>query len=352
MLRRDFLRSGLWLGASALAGCQRPKSSAGGKVFRIIHLDLKTGQEIANKTSAPQSDGLSYFLSRPNPAFGFVEVSQKSVRLIEADSAKVHPLEPGLIRTAWFQVNACVAGNDEKTVLVDLGQNKIVWTNSDRTASAAERIVSDAGVVLLAHRGGVLAIDLKSGKTIWKDGSLGSPGFLRIWKDQAVVGLFHSNRIEFRNLKTGKVSGKLELPGRAAIPGDARMAGDTLLVACPRHALYAYREGKLVWQFKLKESEYYPRILAGDGSVCFFEPEYHTGVHALDVQSGKKLWSGPTPEDNDYTMAGGLWLARHPIKAGGLIAREARTGKVLWTKEMLFQQLCVNDRRVALLGEV
>ncbi len=352
MQRRHFLALA---GAAALAGCERPRpgNSPPGKSLRVVLYDLKSGQEIGNKTTSPlpQRPG---FRIRPHPSFGFIDAANSDVRLIEADNAKVHNLEAGLSGVVWFQPAACLAGAEYKTVLVDLAQNKVVWSNTDHDPSA-ERVVA-GGVVLVPQREGLSALDLSNGKTLWNEKGLGSPSILQASQDQAIVGLFHLNRVEFRNLQSGQLTGKIELPNAGAIPSEAIVLGDLLLLACPRVGIFAYRDAKPIWQVKLKEEQYSPRLLGGDSSVCLLELDSDQEVQALVSNSGKKLWSGPSVRFDGYGFAGGVWVNRFmDLKTHGveLLACAAQTGKSLWKKQLPANQwISVNDRRVAVLSEV
>ena len=347
MRRRHFLALA---GAAALVGCERPGKAPVGKSLRVVLYDLKSGQEIGNKTTPPLAQRPS-FRSRPHPSFGFIDAANSDVRLIEADNARVHPLEAGLSGVVWFRPDACVASGDHKTVLVDLTKEKVVWSNSDHQGFG-DRVVGD-GVVLVPQEDALAGLDLSTGKTLWNEHGLGRPSVLRISKGQAVVGLYHLNRVEFRELQSGKVTRSIELPNAGAIPCDAAVQGELVLLACPRVGIFAYRAGKLVWQLKLKEEEYLPRIMGTDSSVCLVVPDL--AVQALSTESGKKMWSGPMAAFDGYALAGGVWVARRFPGPGAfeLTAWDARTGKSLWSKPLPGPQwISVNDRRVAVLSEV
>ena len=230
----------------------------------------------------------------------------------------------------------------------------MTWTNSDHEASG-ELVVADAGVVLVPQMGALAALDLSSGKTLWNESGLGSPSILRATKDQAVVGLRHLNRVEFRDLKTGKLTGKIEIPNPGAIPSEAAVVGDLLLLACPRIGIFAYRADKLVWQVKLKEEQYWPRLLGANSSLCLIMPNGDEEVQALTLKEGKKAWSGPIVYSDGYGLAADVWVTRRldpktrVVELGG---SDANTGKSLWKKQLPGPHwISVNDKRVAVLSE-
>lgn len=345
MQRREFLAA---LGALALVGCERPGPGGGGTAYVVTLYDLKSGQEIGKKTTEPLPK-LSIFRTRPQPAIGFI-ASTPHGYLIEADSGKVHHFDADGA-AVWHRPDACVVFNNQATMLVDLAQSKTVWTNSDYQATGA-RVVGD-DVVLLPHRGGVAALDLNTGKTRWDETKLGTPSFLAIHGGQAIITPYHLNRVEFRDLKTGKPGQAIELPV-GAIPSEAILAGDTLVVACPRQGYFAYRGNKLLWQGKLKQEEYYPTFPGADSSLVFLSTDGDE-VLALDAATGKQLWKGPVVLGSGCVLAGGVLVDLGRALKGQteaeLSAREAGTGKVMWTKKVNpGQTLCVDDKRVALLN--
>ncbi len=178
------------------------------------------------------------------------------------------------------------------------------------------------------------ALDAKDGQTKWTFTTAGLLRSAPAVSDDAVYVVDFSGDVYALRTTDGLLLWQASIGDRA---GSSPVLGDgVLFVAGAQGVVQAFdtASGKLIW-----------RVDAGlpiwstpaYGSGFLYVEDYSGGVHALDGRDGHQVWSYQT--SGELRMSPALYgqkliVASSGYEAGGVVALDAVTGAVLWTRSI------------------
>lgn len=200
------------------------------------------------------------------------------------------------------------------------------------------------GVLYMADKAGdVRALRASTGDTIWHNAGSGSAN----GAPDDTTGPAYSNGRLFVAMQRGEVfalnpsNGKeywrRQLPTQ--LESSPLVVRSTLYLGSDKGDLYALdvRNGKIRWTYHASPEPVKTSPAFAAGKVFF--ADYGGTVHAVDAESGKKVWE--TDTDGQAGGSGGFYsspaLAADKLfigrDDGGFFALEQSSGKVLWSKQ-------------------
>lgn len=210
-------------------------------------------------------------------------------------------LEPGVI---------LLHGDQQRTGVYDLPAVRhlpqVAWQTKLVPTLLTAPLVSDDGLLYTISVNGIMyALDVQTGEEVWSVQGLGQ----------------HEN--------AGAIAGEIIISAGVSKQVRAR----------DRH------NGKELWSFKTKYPVQGAPLIVRDQVYIATDRE----VYALDLQSGKLIWSTPTGEDEAY-IGSPAYQEGVIYTTGGklLLALDSQTGNVLWRteKEEMFLGLAVANNIV------
>ncbi|MFI5386094.1 MAG: PQQ-binding-like beta-propeller repeat protein [Fimbriimonadales bacterium] len=253
--------------------------------------------------------------------------------------------------------NVFVAGSFNACIAYDLATMKKLWTAAPAKGEGNERIAISNGTVFVTTSPGLrkqashlVAISEKTGKVLWSaprtgDGSpmAFGPGVVYLSLEPFTLSAFDLRTRRARwttRLAKGVRQGMLEgqIQAVTSAPGSLVTNCEAITIGLDPNT------GKVLWS-ESNSSMYHGHLPAVAGIACV---PANSGLVARELRSGKVLWRKPGVYFGDF---GGVFDGKFVgISNGKVLAIDPRAGSILWSHEVGPSQSSGGNQYGAVLG--